>query len=595
MTLRQKTLFIIGLIFAMLVLLLFFLVRSILLSSYDELQTRSTREHLQRAINTLEREVNRFAISVDDYARWDDSLAFVQGELPEYADDNLASETFLALQVNFMLFTDTTGQVVFSKGFDREANELPLPPGIAVLVAQTPALYAFQTPAEHVEGFVTLPEGLAIIAAAPIRTSADTPPIGGSLIWVRWLDTDEIAALSEITQLSIHLFARQAPDLPEDFRTALQQLEANPEPLFRSLGNERSAGYALLNDIGGVPAMILRVDTPRSIGQQGEQSTLYFMLALLVLGAAAVIAAVVLIERLVLARLAALSEDVRHISKTKSVSDRVKVTGNDELATLETEINKMLAAIQEGENELRVAKDAAEQSNRAKNTFLANMSHELRTPLNAIMGFVSIMLMNGKLDPKDEYRAQRAYTNSERLLNTINDILDISRIEAGRLQMVMSPVNVRETISMIKNQMDVLAEEKTLPLNLQIHDNVPQMIETDSEALTKIITNLISNGIKFTEKGSVSVDVQAHDMQLIIKVSDTGIGIAPHMHDLIFERFRQVDDSSTRPYGGVGLGLAIVQNMCQALHGSVRVESVLGQGSTFIVTLPFARVQQEVV
>jgi hypothetical protein len=273
----------------------------------------------------------------------------------------------------------------------------------------------------------------------------------------------------------------------------------------------------------------------------------------------------------------------RNITLQRSVEARTR-----ELEKINLELHRLI-------DEANRAQESAEQANRSKGIFLANMSHELRTPLNAIMGFVSIMLMNGKLDPKDEYRAQRAYTNSERLLNTINDILDISRIEAGRLQMVMSPVNVRETISMIKNQMDVLAEEKTLPLNLQIHDNVPQMIETDSEALTKIITNLISNGIKFTEKGSVSVDVQAHDMQLIIKVSDTGIGIAPHMQELIFERFRQVDDSSTRPYGGVGLGLAIVQNMCQALHGSVRVESVLGQGSTFIVTLPFARVQQEVV
>jgi signal transduction histidine kinase len=543
----------------------------------------------------LEREVEGFANSTNDYAVWDDTLDFVQNLTPTYISDNLSSATFVTFQINYIVFADTTGQVVFSSGIEpSDESEIPVPADVLEYVTQTPLLYQFASVDDRVKGFVVLSEGVAVIAAAPIRTSANTEPIGGSLIWIRMLNNAEMALLADRTQLSLDLHAINDPQLPPDFRSPIDSLSANNPTIIRPLADDRSAGYTILNDIDGNPSLILRVDTARSIFQHGQQSTLFFVVVLVILGLAAIATTLILVEKLVLARLAKFSADVGRISQT-SLSERVSVTGDDELAAVELEVNNMLGRIEAAQEELRAAKDAAEQSNRAKSIFLANMSHELRTPLNAIMGFLSIILMNAKLDRKDAYRAQRAYANSERLLNTINDILDISRIEAGRLQIVMMPVSVRDTVESIRSQMEVLAEEKTLPVELQVTENVPTLIETDGDALTKIITNLLSNGIKFTEKGKVSLLVDSLDNQLIIKVTDTGIGIAPHMYDLIFETFRQVDDSTTRPYGGVGLGLAIVQNLCKVMQGTVRVESELGRGSTFTVIIPFARVGEEVV
>ncbi len=595
MTLRQKTLLIIGLIFAALVVLLSILTRTLLLSSYEALQAQDTHENVQRVLNSIEREVERLTNSVNDYARWDDTLTFAQDLNPEYVELNLSSSTFTAFQIDFMVFVAPNGEVIFSKGMNRsDETELAVPQDILDYVIQHPTLYQFTNVDDLTGGFAVLPEGSAMIGASPIRSSANTEPIGGALVWIRLLDSAEMARLSEITQLSVDLRPVNDAQLPADFRDALQQFNSTTPMLIRPLSDDRSAGYTLLNDIVGNPAIMLRVDTPRSIYLQGEQSTWYFIAALVILGLVAVITTTLLLERLVLARLASFNADVQRISET-NLTGRVAVTGNDELARLESDINKMLTTIEAAQNELRTAKDAAEQANRAKSTFLANMSHELRTPLNAIMGFLSIMMMNGKLDTKDAYRAQRAYANSERLLNTINDILDISRIEAGRLQIVPTPFSVRDTMESIRSQMELLAEEKSLPITLHVNENVPGVIEMDGDALTKIITNLMSNGIKFTEKGSVNLDIYATGGQLIIKVSDTGIGIAPHMYDLIFESFRQADESSTRAFGGVGLGLAIVQNLCKAMQGSVRVESTLGQGSTFTVTLPFAHVSQQVV
>ncbi|MFN8372122.1 MAG: CHASE4 domain-containing protein [Anaerolineae bacterium] len=594
MTLRQKTLLIIGVIFALLVGVLSLLTRTILFNSYEDLQAQNTRANIQRAINSLQRETDNFAGSVDDYARWDDTLNFIQTLDENYIIDNIGSATFTTFYIDYMIFTDPSGQVVYSSGLDLSTEtEIPVPAHVLDYVAQHPALYQFASVDDETSGFAHLPEGAAIIASHPIRDSLNQGPIGGALIWVRVMDDADRQMLAEIIQLSIDWYSLDDPQMPADFRTALEHINPSTPTYVNMLDSQRSAGYGLLNDLDGSPVMIVRIDAPSSSVQKGEQTALYFVIVLFILGATAVIATLLLLERLVLARIATFSADVRRISQT-NVSGRVTISGKDELGTLEADVNRMLAQIESAQNDLRTAKDAAELANRAKSTFLANMSHELRTPLNAIMGFLSIMMMNGKLDSKDAFRAQRAYANSERLLNTINDILDISRIEAGRLQIVPAPVSIRDVVESIRGQMEVLAEEKQLAINVNIAPNVPAVVETDGDALTKIITNLLSNAIKFTEKGSVSLSVENQDRQLIIKVRDTGIGIAPHMYDLIFESFRQVDESTTRAYGGIGLGLAIVQNLCKAMHGSVRVESELGKGSTFIVNLPLQPVSMEV-
>jgi len=223
---------------------------------------------------------------------------------------------------------------------------------------------------------------------------------------------------------------------------------------------------------------------------------------------------------------------------------------------------------------------------RFKDEFLAVMSHELRTPLNAMIGLLGIALMGHTLNERDTMLVTRARANSERLLSLINNILDISRIEAGRLEIVASDVAVRPLIEQLRNNMSVLADQKGLTFTTTITDALPPVILIDEDALTKIITNLVANALKFTEQGSVTLRADAIDGELIVEVKDTGIGIPPQMRDVIFESFRQVDASSSRIYGGSGLGLSIVRNLCRAMDGTVRVDSTPGIGSTFTVTLP---------
>ncbi|MEZ4668037.1 MAG: PAS domain-containing protein [Anaerolineae bacterium] len=238
--------------------------------------------------------------------------------------------------------------------------------------------------------------------------------------------------------------------------------------------------------------------------------------------------------------------------------------------------------------ELQTANILAEESVRLKSEFMSTMSHELRTPLNAIRGFTGIMLegMGGDIDDEARHMLGRIDSNSARLLGLINDLLDIAKIEAGRMELVNEPLSPHALAERWEALNGVLAEQKGLKLNVTVDPELPQTVVGDSERLTQVVTNLISNAIKFTHVGGVTLNLKRQNEQWIIQVSDTGIGIPPHALNYIFDEFRQVDGSTKRAYGGSGLGLAIVRNLCRMMGGNIKVTSELGKGSVFTVNLP---------
>ncbi len=287
-------------------------------------------------------------------------------------------------------------------------------------------------------------------------------------------------------------------------------------------------------------------------------------------------------------------------------SQRAPVTSRDQMGQLAQTFNMMAEAIQQRDGQLsdlnaslekRIAERTAEledsnrqlrEASRLKSEFLATMSHELRTPLNAVIGYSSLLRMGigGQIDDEAREKITSIEHSSNHLLGLITEILDIAKIEAGRMEIAHVPMPIQPVVMAWRESLSALTVHKNITFDLSLDPNFPPAIHGDSERLKQIGLNLISNAVKFTEKGQVSVRVQASQNWWTLEVQDTGIGIPPHALGYIFDEFRQVDGTYKRAYGGTGLGLAIVRRLVEAMDGKVWATSKLGEGSIFTVQLP---------
>ncbi|TXK81437.1 ATP-binding protein [Paenibacillus sp. N3.4] len=289
----------------------------------------------------------------------------------------------------------------------------------------------------------------------------------------------------------------------------------------------------------------------------------------------------------------------------------------EELKTLNEQLEEQIEASEKKSMELGKIKTVLEEKNKHillasgyKSEFLANMSHELRTPLNSLLILSQMLAENkeGNLSPKQVEFSQTIHSSGKDLLGLINDVLNLSKIESGKLELDFDWVHLKKVANVVERQFDPIASNKGLQFHVRVADEIfDTMIYTDEQRLQQILQNLLSNAFKFTEQGSVSLEIQMiakeevqgapndslSELTLAISVSDTGIGIAKEKQAVIFEAFRQADGTTSRKYGGTGLGLSICQKIAQLLNGFIRIESEEGIGSTFTVYIPISGVRSE--
>jgi len=298
-------------------------------------------------------------------------------------------------------------------------------------------------------------------------------------------------------------------------------------------------------------------------------------------------------------------EHLRAVAERVTAGDlhvRADIKTGDEFENLSRSFNRMLGALESSREQLRQANISLDtkleelaranvslfEMNQVKSKFLTTMSHELRTPLNAILGFAAIVQENQVVfgDPKLARYVENIQNSGQLLLDIINDLLDLAKIEAGKMELKLgriSPLDVAETAM---NMVRPLVGEKPLALELEVAPDCPIMT-TDANKLQQVLYNLLSNAVKFTDSGLVRLAVRPIDAETILfQVSDTGAGLSGEQQRIIFDRFSQVDQGHTRQYGGTGLGLSIVRELVDVLGGDVAIQSEVDQGATFNVTLP---------
>jgi PAS domain S-box-containing protein len=256
-------------------------------------------------------------------------------------------------------------------------------------------------------------------------------------------------------------------------------------------------------------------------------------------------------------------------------------------ADLEQRIIDATAYLAEQNAKLQWQTHEVERANRLKSEFLASMSHEIRTPINALIGFSALLLdrVFGDLSPTQVDVLQRSRAAAEHLLSLVNDILDLAKIEAGKMPLTIEPVSLRGLVAEVSQQMEPLLRRKSLAFATEVSPECPEIL-TDRVKVKQVLLNLLSNSMKFTNAGGVTMTVSPVAQGVRFDVTDTGIGIEPQNLDVIWEDFRQVDQSRTREYGGTGLGLSIVRRLLERLGGTASVSSAFGSGSTFSVVLP---------
>ena len=590
MTLRRKSLAIFASTLACSLLIVYSAAEWVLSRGFADIERRDAGQRLQRFHAALADRARQLDVIAADYAAWDDSWDFVETRSPTYIRATLLSTSLSTADIDLIAYLDTAGNLVFGGRPDPEQSQTAPPPAWFLdHIKAGSALLELPRESSSLRGLLVSPEGPVLIAARPIIKSDRTGPIRGTLIMGRFLGDEVLQNIRDVLIEQPVLREINAPGLTSSERIDLVRLLAGEAAVIEAPDEETTTARALIRDVYSRPALLVTLRLTREIHEQSHVTLRTMAACLLVTIAGCGLITMRLLNRQILARVTALDEAARRITSSRNAAERVPISGRDELSRLGHSVNEMLEALQATELNLRQAKETAEQANQTKSRFLANVSHELRTPLTAVMGFTEAILASSD-KPAVTEQARTILSESESLLALINDLLDHAKIEAGRLELEQCPINLRGLLATVQQLALAQARGKAIQVKLDCAQ-VPEWVLADPLRLRQVLINLSSNAVKFTEQGSIRISAEclgapAERARIRFAVQDTGVGIPKDRQSSIFERFTQVDSSTTRRYGGTGLGTTIARQLVMLMGGEIGLDSEVGRGSTFWFVVP---------
>lgn len=560
------------------------------MKGFLEIERASMERNVGRANSALDDALDAMKTKSGDWSYWDDTYEFVKSLDPDFIASNLQPEAFESLEVNLVLLFDPKGELRYGRAHASGGESLEKV-GTELLrsITEQRELFTFPELTTAHTGIVMTPRGPLLVVSRQILRSDNTGPSRGTFLFGRFLDAPAVERLSNLAHLPVSVYPFVKGTLPEDVIAEGRESLRTGKPVIVAKDEEQIHGYSVVRAIGGEPALLIKVEARREIFAQAKSTKNSLFEALLLSGAVFGIVILALLERSVLSRIARVGRTLTLIQRERNLERRIPDEGRDEIGVLAREINSMLESLAFGQLEVIAARDIAEAASLAKSQFVANISHEVRTPLNGILGMAEAALRE-ELPHRVRESLRVIRESGNYLLAIVNDVLDFSKVEAGKL--TIDPVHFRlaplldSTLQILK----VRADEKNLSVQAEIDPEIPPVVHSDPVRLRQVITNLVGNALKFTDSGGVLVRLSAGKMSrfgclLTFSVQDTGIGIPAEKLDRVFEAFTQADGSTTRKYGGTGLGLTIAKQIVEAMGGSISVASTFGEGSTFTFTI----------
>jgi len=352
MNVRQKTLIIIGITVASLVVVLYSFSNLILFKSFKELEEREVSHLVERATQSFSQTADDFYERFTDWAEWDDAYAFVKDRNEHFLESNLTDEAMTALRLSLIVFTDQDGQIIYGTEFDSiDKKKMPITAKLRGLLTKDNLLLHPER-VNGVKGVINLPDGPMFVASRPILTSKGQGPSRGTLILGRSINTAELKRLKDITHLPIRLFPLHDSKLPLDFLNVKDSLTRNHSTVVCPLDKNTVAGYTILKDIYDQPQLMVRVDKSREIYRHGQNIRMYMIISILVVGLIIGFVTLILLEKVVLSRMAGLSKEISLIGESGRQSGRVSITGQDELGRMGQSVNQMLQALEQSQQEI---------------------------------------------------------------------------------------------------------------------------------------------------------------------------------------------------------------------------------------------------
>ncbi len=573
-------------------------LRVSVLPTFQAFEQRETLEALARVESLLDSQLDALNVLNLEYSAWDETVRYIQDGSAEYEEAELSPGYWFGIDISMLLALDATGDLRYGWIADPDDGQfLDLAAELLEPVRGEHPFAKPAAPAMPTTGLLRTRSGVMHVSAYPIVATDGTGPVNGRFVIGKYLNEAVQADVGQrsTTDLSIHVMGEQG--LPLHIVAAFRDAP-DPDADTATLTNDRFVhGMKVLPDVFGLPAAVLEVRQLRTISGIGADTIRTTMVFLAFGSIGFLLAALFFTQRLIVAPIGELTRKILKIQRTGNLEMDVGKPRADEVGMLAGQFAELTTGLAKARQELENARDEALSMSKAKTEFLARMSHEIRTPMNGVLGMTEL-LQSTNLDEKQQRFAKTIYASAESLLHIINDILDISKIEAGKLELDIAPFNLRH---MVEECLELLADgahRKGLELIGSISPDTFVHVEGDALRLRQVLINLLSNSVKFTEKGEVILRVEEleHGEDTItyrFDVEDTGVGIDAENLEKVFEPFTQEDGSTTRRYGGTGLGLSICKQLLELMGGEIGAESTHGRGACFWFTVTLGKDEAE--